>query len=78
MFAEYDEVMQPWQGALPSLFAATDASVKGGEFYGPDGEKEYSGYPVLSKHSTPTMNNKELAEKLWRYAENETQIQFGL
>lgn len=78
MFAEYDEVMQPWQGALPSLFAATDASVKGGEFYGPDGEKEFSGYPALSKHSTPTMNDKELAEKLWRYAENETQIQFGL
>ncbi len=78
MFSEFDEVMLPWQGALPSLFAATDTSVKGGAFFGPDGEKEYSGYPALSKHSTPTMNNKELAEKLWRYAENETQIQFGL
>jgi len=78
MFAEFDEVMQPWQGALPSLFAATDASVKGGEFYGPDGEKEYSGYPALSKHSTPTMNDRELAKKLWEYAENETQIKFWL
>src|SRR5690606_19012672 len=68
MFAEFDEVMLPWQGALPSLFAATDASVKGGEFYGPDGEKEYSGYPALSKHSTPTMNDKQLAQKLWTYA----------
>jgi len=76
MFAEYDEVMQPWQGALPSLFAATDTSVKGGEFYGPDGEKEYSGYPALSKHSTPAMNDAALAEKLWKYAEDITEVIF--
>lgn len=78
MFSEFDEVMEPWQGALPSLYAATDGSVTGGEFFGPDGEKEYSGYPSLSKHSTPTMNDKELAQELWKYAENETQIKFGL
>ncbi|TYP91367.1 NAD(P)-dependent dehydrogenase (short-subunit alcohol dehydrogenase family) [Sphingobacterium allocomposti] len=76
MFSEFDEVMQPWQGALPSLFAATDASVKGGEFFGPDGEKEFSGYPALSKHSTPTMTDKELAKKLWRYAEDVTLVDF--
>lgn len=76
MFSEFDEVMQPWQGALPSLFAATDASVKGGEFYGPDGEKEYSGYPALSKHSTPAMNDAALTEKLWKYAEDITEVDF--
>jgi len=78
MFAEFDEVMLPWQGALPSLFAATDASVKGGEFYGPDGEKEYSGYPALSKHSTPTMNDKQLAQKLWTYAEEASDVRFEI
>lgn len=78
MFSEFDEVMEPWQGALSSLYAATDSSVKGGEFFGPDGEKEYSGYPALSKHNTPTMNNEELAQELWKYAENETQIKFEL
>ncbi|RDC58411.1 SDR family NAD(P)-dependent oxidoreductase [Pedobacter chinensis] len=76
MFAEYEDVMQPWQGALPSLFAATDASVKGGEFFGPDGEHEYSGYPTLSKHSTPTMNDEKLAKKLWKYAESATEVKF--
>src|SRR5690606_8391359 len=76
MFAEYDEVMQPWQGALPSLFAATDTSAKGGEYYGPDGEKEYSGYPGLSKHSTPAMDDAALAEKLWKYAEDITEVTF--
>lgn len=78
MFSEFDEVMQPWQGALPSLFAATDASVKGGEFFGPDGEKEYSGYPALSKHSTLTMNDDELAKKLWEYAEDISDVKFSL
>lgn len=76
MFAEFDEVMEPCQGALPSLFAATDTSVKGGEFYGPDGEKEYSGYPAISKHSTPAMNDAALAEKLWKYAEDITKVDF--
>lgn len=74
MFAAFDEVMQPWQGALPSLFVATDPSVKGGDFYGPDGKKEYAGYPALSKHSTPAMKDEALAEKLWEYAENATQL----
>src|SRR5690606_21864551 len=78
MFSEFDEVMEPWQGALPSLFAATDVSVKGGEFYGPDGEKEYAGYPTLSKHSTPAMNDAALAEKLWNYAEESNDVRFEI
>lgn len=76
MFSEFDEVMQPCQGALPSLFAATDTLVKGGEFFGLDGEKEHSGYPALSRHSTPAMNDVALAEKLWDYAEDITEVDF--
>lgn len=76
MFSEFDEVMQPWQGALPSLFAATDTLAKGGEFFGPDGEKEHSGYPALSRHSTSAMNDVALAEKLWDYAEDITEVDF--
>jgi len=76
MFAQFSEVMEPWQGALPTLFAATDPSVKGGEFFGPDGEKEIAGYPALSKHSTPAMNDKKLAGKLWAYAEEATRVKY--
>ncbi|GAB3511140.1 SDR family NAD(P)-dependent oxidoreductase [Spirosoma knui] len=76
LFAQFDDVMEPWQGALPTLFAATDASVKGGEFYGPDGDKEYAGYPARSNHSTPAMKDKALAKQLWDYAESITQINF--
>lgn len=76
LFAQFSEVMEPWQGALPSLYAATDQHVTGGTFYGPDGEQEYAGYPAPSRHSTGAMNDKDLARRLWQYAEKETQIQF--
>lgn len=75
-FAQFKEVSQPWQGALPSLFASTDATVKGGAFYGPDGEKEYTGYPALSKHTSKTMQDEDLAVKLWIFAEEITDLQF--
>lgn len=76
MFTQYEAIMEPWQGALPTLFAATAPSVKGGQFFGPDGEKEYAGYPALSNHSSPAMNDDLLAKELWDYAENATQIKF--
>ncbi|WP_333624160.1 oxidoreductase [Sphingobacterium siyangense] len=76
MFAAFDQVMEPWQGALPSLFAATDASAEGGKFYGPDGPKEYAGYPALSNHRTAAMNDEALAKRLWKYAENAIQLTY--
>ncbi|MGG7664103.1 oxidoreductase [Dyadobacter sp. BHUBP1] len=76
LFAQYEAVMEPWQGALPSLFAATDNSIKGGEFIGPDGQNEYAGYPARSKHSTPSMNDQVLAQQLWDYAETVTNTKF--
>lgn len=76
LFAQYESVMEPWQGALPSLFAATDSSIRGGEFIGPDGPNEYAGYPALSKHSTPAMNDQDLAQQLWDYAERVTGTKF--
>ncbi|MFC3157214.1 hypothetical protein ACFOEQ_00830 [Chryseobacterium arachidis] len=63
-------------GSLPSLFAATDPSVIGGKFYGPDGEKEYAGYPALSGHSTAAMNDEALAGMLWEFAENAIQLTY--
>ena len=34
-------------GALPTLRAATDPAVRGGQYYGPDGFRELRGHPVL-------------------------------
>lgn len=76
LLAQFDNVMEPWQGALPTLFAATDPTVKGGDFYGPDGEHEYVGYPALSKHSTAYMHDPRLATDLWEYAESVTGVNY--
>lgn len=76
MWVAFEQIMEPWQGALPPLFAATDISVSGGEFYGPDGKNEYSGYPSLSQHQTDAINDTDLALELWQYAEQSTKITF--
>ena len=42
-------------GALPTLRAATDPGVLGGQYYGPDGFGEQRGYPkVVASTRAPT------------------------
>jgi NAD(P)-dependent dehydrogenase (short-subunit alcohol dehydrogenase family) len=53
-FAQYPEVMEPWQGALPALYAATHRDVKSGDFYGPDGDRELVGYEVFLTNGRKT------------------------
>lgn len=60
-------------GTLPELRASVDDSVKGGEYYGPDGKREMKGYPVLVT-STPASYDKESAKKLWENSEKLTKI----
>ena len=38
-------------GALPTLRAATDPTVQGGQYYGPDGLGELRGHPKLVRSS---------------------------
>lgn len=40
------ELMEPWQGALPSLYAAVAPEAKAGGFYEPDQDNGYRGYPA--------------------------------
>lgn len=43
-------LFQPaWQGALPTLYAATSLSAKAGAYYGPDRPSEIRGYPSEAK-----------------------------
>ena len=62
-------------GALPTLRAATDASVKGGQYYGPDGFRELRGHPKLVDSST---ESKDVAvqERLWTVSEELTGVTF--
>lgn len=75
--AKYPDVMQPWQGALPTLYAATAPDVAGGTYYGPHGPNELNGYPAPAFISDAA-KNANLAGQLWDYAERETKIFFHL
>jgi len=60
-------------GALPEIRACVDKTVKGGEYYGPDGKREMKGFPILVQ-STLAAQDKESARKLWEASEKLTQI----
>jgi NAD(P)-dependent dehydrogenase (short-subunit alcohol dehydrogenase family) len=62
-------------GALPTLRAATDVSVKGGQYYGPDGFRELRGHPRLVDSSA---QSKDVAvqERLWTASEELTGVTF--
>ncbi|PWJ58271.1 hypothetical protein CLV98_104129 [Dyadobacter jejuensis] len=66
----------PAQGALPTLFAATDVVDMGG-YYGPDGQGEVNGYPAPA-YMDPYAQDANLGKDLWEYAQEETKIKFPL
>jgi NAD(P)-dependent dehydrogenase (short-subunit alcohol dehydrogenase family) len=63
------------RGALPSLYAATAANVKSGDYIGPDGLIEFSGYPKRVKPSRQAQD-ETLAAGLWEQSQRLTGIAF--
>ncbi len=64
-------------GALPTLRAATDPGVTGGQYYGPDGRMEQRGFPVVVQ-SNAASHNMDDARKLWDISEELTGVSFGV
>lgn len=62
-------------GALPSIRAAVDSSVSGGQYFGPNGSKERSGYPVVVL-SNENSHNLEDALQLWEISEKLTGVSY--
>jgi len=60
-------------GALPSLRASVDPEALGGQYYGPDGKGEKSGYPIVVD-SNSASNNEQDARKLWECSEELTGV----
>ncbi len=60
--------MQPWQGALPTLYAAVSPDAVGGGYYGPDGIANMRGYPASNKPATAS-TDVETARRLWELSE---------
>lgn len=63
-------------GALPTIRAAVDPNVSGGQYFGPDGVREQRGYPVLVE-SNEASHNEANARRLWQVSEQLTGVQFG-
>ncbi|MBA56180.1 MAG: short-chain dehydrogenase [Pseudomonadales bacterium] len=59
------------KGALPTLCAATQPDLSGGEYIGPNGFLEMQGKPDLA-YSTPRSNDKTIARRLWDVSEKMT------
>ncbi len=62
-------------GALPTLRAATDPAVEGGQYYGPDGLGEQRGHPKLV-NSSGQSHDEELQRRLWTVSEELTGVAF--
>ncbi|RAK52679.1 SDR family oxidoreductase [Phenylobacterium deserti] len=62
------------QGALPTLFAATDRSAQGGGYYGPDGPAEVRGFPAPAK-IPPRALDETACARLWEMSEQLTGVQ---
>lgn len=63
-------------GALPTLYAATEESLHGGEFIGPDGKGNRKGYPALEKPHQ-SAENQEVMNQLWDVSEKLTGITYN-
>jgi NAD(P)-dependent dehydrogenase (short-subunit alcohol dehydrogenase family) len=63
-------------GALPTIRAAVDPQVKGGDYYGPGGFMEVRGYPVLVPSSQASHDAAD-AQKLWQVSEELTGVQYN-
>ncbi|HTI78107.1 MAG TPA: SDR family NAD(P)-dependent oxidoreductase [Mycobacterium sp.] len=60
-------------GALPTLRAATDPGVLGGQYYGPDGFGEQRGYPKIVA-SSAVSHDTDAQRKLWAVSEELTSV----
>lgn len=67
--------MKPWQGALPTLFAATADEVEGGAYYGPKGFYEMRGYPGRVATSDRA-RDEAVARRLWAVSSELTGVDY--
>lgn len=70
-------IMDPPEGALPILRAATDPKAAGGQYYGPVGSLGLAGPPVLVEPS-PKAKDMVVADRLWDVAEELTGVSIDL
>ena len=62
-------------GALPTLRAATASSVRGGDYFGPDGLGEQKGHPKKVGMSDRAKDDRAAA-RLWSVSEELTDVHY--
>lgn len=67
----------PVKGALPTLYAALESDVQGGDYIGPHGLWEIFGFPKKGK-SSPRALEPETARRLWEVSEDLTGIRYSM
>jgi NAD(P)-dependent dehydrogenase (short-subunit alcohol dehydrogenase family) len=65
----------PDRGSLPTLRAATDPGVRGGEYYGPNGFRGIKGHPARVE-SVGQSHDSALQRRLWTVSEELTGVSF--
>lgn len=65
----------PQRGALPSLYAATAADVRGGDYFGPDGLREFWGNPTRVRPAGRA-RKADVAARLWTLSEELTGVRY--
>ncbi len=63
------------QGALPTLYAATDETASGGDYIGPHGMAETRGYPAPARIANRA-RDPEVSAQLWAVAEDYTGVRY--
>jgi len=70
-------LFQPaWQGALPTLYAATDPAARGGAYYGPDRLSGTRGHPTEEKPPQQALDTA-VAARLWETSLQLTNVSFA-
>lgn len=65
----------PWQGSLPTLYAAIDPGVTAGAYYGPTGFREMKGWPGRARVYRAA-RDEAVAERLWEWSTKETGVSY--
>ncbi|MEU8382047.1 hypothetical protein [Streptosporangium sp. NPDC048865] len=68
-------IQSPEMGALPTLRAATDPAVLGGQYYGPGGLAESRGHPKAVTSSARSHDTSD-QRRLWAISEELTGVVF--
>jgi NAD(P)-dependent dehydrogenase (short-subunit alcohol dehydrogenase family) len=63
-------------GALPTIRAAVDPNAKGGDYFGPDGVGELTGFPVKVRSSKASHNSADM-QRLWQLSKGYTGVDFN-